>query len=72
MKYYNKNPKLRKTWTHVLINLNYGDKLKMWCVRNGSKSRFYFGKVQMDWYFENSEDATAFSLKWKHNGRTQN
>jgi hypothetical protein len=56
------------------------DTVKVWCQNHPSKSRFYFGNpiwepeqasspfglavVSWPWYFENSEDALAFSLTW--------
>lgn len=68
MKYYNKNPALRKKWTHVAVWVypySMAD-MKRWCQLNGSSSRFWCSSFYgVDWYFENPVDALAFSLKFK-------
>lgn len=45
------------------------DHRKVWCQNNGSTARFYFRIVgesgyKSSWWFENSEDATLFLLRW--------
>lgn len=37
---------------------------KLWCQQQPGRDRFYFGPYTGIWYFESSEDALAFKLKW--------
>jgi hypothetical protein len=79
LKYWNKSKKYRDTWTAVEGPAYFNRaEVKRWCQLNGSSDRFYFGPyyfkkkvpgfpIMKDpwlWYFENSEDALAFSLIW--------
>jgi hypothetical protein len=69
MKWWNKK-RGRDNWTKVTVPLRVWtqaynrDKtdLQQWCKRQPSKGRFYY--LYDDWYFEKSEDATYFLLKW--------
>jgi hypothetical protein len=77
MKYYNKKKEYRNKWT--IVNgppAHKAEEVKRWCQLNGSTDRFYFTlktRISFDhgdrvpfwpWYFENSQDATAFKLIW--------
>lgn len=77
MKFYNKNLKYRKTWIKVDGPVAYKSaEVKKWCQQNDSPGRFYFSFMDAPsfdhgenrpfwpWYFENSQDATAFKLMW--------
>lgn len=77
MKYWNKQPRVRATWTKVVLNTTQQRKieLKRWCQNNGSPNKFYCAisidtwpffaeSVNHIWWFENTEDATIFVLKW--------
>jgi hypothetical protein len=78
MKFYNKNPKLRNTWTKISPCDFDVIHLKKWCQNIGSDSRFYFKYSYQKfppfnkpmpshtvWYFENPEDALLFKLTWQ-------
>lgn len=65
MKYWNKNPPLHKTWTHVYARFSFHD-MKVWCQQQPSKNRFFCRQFGSDWYFEDVHDALVFSLKWKN------
>ena len=43
--------------------INIGN-AKRWCQQNGSDSRFLVQPYVGKFWFENSEDALAFKLKW--------
>lgn len=69
MKHWNKNKKYSETeWTKIgpLLTVHRNAEQKRWCQLNGSNDRFYNGFYTGIWYFENSEDALAFSLVWKN------
>lgn len=79
MKFWNKGKRYRESWYKIEGPGVYQTEIaKHWCQVNGSKDRFYFNSPfwfspagtygprmqSWTWYFENSEDAVAFKLKW--------
>ena len=65
MKYWNKQPGVRATWTEVKTTdfFGSGEERKRWCQNQDSDGKFYF-YYQNSWWFERPEDATLFTLKW--------
>lgn len=66
MKYLNKKKKYRLAeWytapppSRVLV-----PQAKKWCQQNISKGHFYFHYTNTKWWFEDSQDAVAFTLVW--------
>ena len=65
MKFLNKKKVERRGWatakppSHHLMQ-----QAKVWCQQQTSPDRFYFHYTNTRWWFESSEDALAFSLKW--------
>ncbi len=43
---------------------SFSPEAKLWCQQQPGKGRFYFRPYLDIWYFEFSEDALAFKLKW--------
>jgi hypothetical protein len=76
MRYWNKQKAARKNWTMVKVGIDWSrlpannwNEMKLWCQRSTSRARFYSGPYTSSyWYFESSEDALAFKLKWATNG----
>lgn len=67
MKYCNKNKKYRLTWTTTKPPAIYKiASAKRWCQLNASPNKFYFHYTNTKWWFENAEDAVAFSLIWSY------
>lgn len=69
MKYWNKSKKYRDTWHTVKIDYDHRttdwEYMKYWCQYNSSTFRFYSGNYTRNvWYFENSEDALIFKLRF--------
>jgi hypothetical protein len=70
MKYWNKTRKYRElSWVSVRIEYDHHnswwEEMKIWCQRHPSKYRFYSGTyTRSNWYFEDSEDALVFKLRW--------
>lgn len=66
MKFYNKNPKLRDTWTQIVLCPAMPNSIvKLWAQRHPGTGRFY-GKYDT-WQFENEADALLFKLRWGYN-----
>jgi hypothetical protein len=40
---------------------------KILCQRNSSNGKFYFHFTNTKWWFENEDEALAFSLAWSGN-----
>jgi len=74
MKYWNKKKNCREHWTTVIVNAPFYQ-AKLWCQRHESKGRFYSGpyssRDQGKWYFEFSDDALAFKLRYYGQRRIQ-
>lgn len=77
MKYWNKSKETReRCWTKIDGPAYYSvEEVKRWCQNYPSKSKFFFGKPRWDnaaefkgfhwwWFFENSEDALIFKMKF--------
>ena len=65
MKYWNKQKAERSNWRTVTApKIHNIHQAKLWCQRNGSNGRFYFHYTNTRWWFENEQDALAFSLTW--------
>lgn len=69
MKYWNKNKNVRqRCWTRVsIIQSKNPSEIKRWCQEYPSAGKFYFYYGSNNWWFEKSEDAIIFTLKW-YNG----
>lgn len=77
MKYWNKSKKYRESWIVVAGPQYFTDHAKQWCQQQSSKGRFYYSSstqcntkvgiiyYNWKWYFENSEDAPIFKLKFQ-------
>lgn len=67
MKYWNKDKDVRRRcWTKVEVPLGRHSKqaLKRWCQQQASMGKFYYYYGKSTWWFERSEDAVLFSLRW--------
>lgn len=69
MKYWDKDKQIRQmSWTKVNLPKNLDDvgKIgpKMWCYQQSSTGKFYVHYKTDTWWFELSEDAIMFKLKW--------
>lgn len=65
MKFLNKKKVERRGWaTSKPPAYHLMQQAKVWCQQQPSTDRFYFHYTNTRWWFENSEDALAFSLKW--------
>lgn len=68
MKFYNKNPKYRRTWTPVVIKNKSIKKLKRWCQNQDGERFFYTNEYDsmiswtLTFLFESPEDAIRFKL----------
>lgn len=67
MKYWNKQKEHRRLHWKTAPPPHMGNlhDAKIWCQRHGSKGKFYFHFTNTRWWFENSEDALAFTLVWQ-------
>ena len=69
MKYWNKDREIRRLcWTRVQRPTNLyhiTDRVLMhWCEQQSSMGKFYVYYGTDTWWFEQSEDALLFSLRW--------
>lgn len=69
MKYWNKDKEVRRRcWTKISRPKNLyhiGDQeLKRWCQQQSSDGKFYVYYGTDTWWFERSEDAVLFALRW--------
>lgn len=69
MKYWNKDKDVRRRcWTKVTRPsgaLKVGNQaLKRWCQQQSSSGKFYYYYGTESWWFERSEDAVWFLMKW--------
>lgn len=65
MKYWNKQREYRRLWLKVPgPPSNKIQDAKRWCQINNSEGKFYFHYSNKNWWFENQDDALAFSLAW--------
>ena len=67
MRYWNKGKKFKMdSWT-VVEYPQYRHTFylpKIWCQQQPGRGRFYAAQYTEKWYFEFSEDALAFKLRW--------
>lgn len=64
MKFWNK--KEHKNWTLVMVVSNdYRKDMLQWCRQHPSTGKFYRYYGNFNWWFEKSEDATLFALRWR-------
>lgn len=69
MKYWNKDKEIRRQcWTKVnrpkqLYQIGDSE-LKRWCQLQTSTGKFYVYYGSDTWWFEKSEDAVMFALRW--------
>lgn len=68
MKFWNKDKDVRRRcWTKVTRpnEFTHGNRdLKVWCQQQPSTGKFYYYYGTDSWWFERSEDAMFFLLKW--------
>lgn len=67
MKYWNKDKDIRqRCWTKVVVGPNtVGDNvLTRWCQQQSSNGKFYKYYGSSTWWFERSDDAVFFLLRW--------
>lgn len=65
MKFYNKNKIARRSnWLKVSVATSSRTEMMLWCKRNPSPGRFYNYYGTNNWWFEFTDDALAFKLKW--------
>lgn len=67
MKYWNKDKDVRqRCW--ISVNRTPGtssnQEIKRWCQQQPSKGKFYFYYGSKNWWFEKSEDAVIFLMRW--------
>lgn len=69
MKYWNKQRDYRRLhWaTAAPPPIHRMKEAKVWCQRNSSDGKFYFHFTNTKWWFENKDDALAFTLAWSQN-----
>ncbi len=67
MKFVNKKKLLRSGWPKSPAPLTkHSLDAKLWCVRQSSNGRFYQHYNSAYWFFEHSEDALLFRLRWSN------
>jgi len=66
MRYWNKQKDSRQHWTKVTCRVPFAQ-AKRWCQQQEGRTRFYSGPWAEEWYFESSQDALAFKLRWATN-----
>lgn len=69
MKYWNKDKDIRRRcWTKISRPKNLyhvrDQALKRWCQQQSSTGKFYVYYGTDTWWFERSEDAMMFALRW--------
>lgn len=67
MKFWNKDKDVRRRcWTKVTRtpSRHSNQEMKRWCQLQSSKGKFYYYYGSPNWWFERSEDAVMFSLRW--------
>lgn len=66
MKYWNKDKDVRqRCWVKVYRKPGSTNaEIKRWCQLQSSKGKFYYYYAGNSWWFEDSEDAILFVLKW--------
>jgi hypothetical protein len=50
--------------TSASKHFSFSKEAKLWCQNQPGRGRFYYGPYTGLWWFEFSEDALAFKLKW--------
>jgi hypothetical protein len=67
MKYWNKDRDIRRRcWARVVRarGATPDSEVKRWCQQQSSTGKFYFYYGTDTWWFERSEDAVLFTLRW--------
>ena len=68
MKYWNKDKEVRRRcWTRVtkVPGKSSTQEVKRWCQHQTSTGKFYYYYGSDSWWFELSDDALAFKLRWQ-------
>lgn len=52
---------LKPYWSEYQQTIKEIEKIDQWCVKNCSKAFYRMGS---SWFFENSQDAVLFKLRW--------
>ena len=67
MKFLNKKKIARSGWpTTKPPAIENVRKAKEWCQQHPSIGRFYYHYTNTRWWFEYSDDALCFALKWSY------
>lgn len=68
MKYWNKDKEVRKQyWTRIHyepFGKNNKYDINRWCRQQPSTGKYYVYFGTNNWWFERSEDAVLFALRW--------